>query len=163
MYLGKICCLSKILACPLKVGKCISSQQINYFVSVLTSIKSFARRTRMHSNIHRDIHTFLHTCMNSYIKTSGPVIPSTTDNRKIIFIHSGYFYSASLSSLLLRGAPDNRCKKRFLRFLLFKKKPFFNVFYFWECFLFSRNLFILLKLLKSYYKPAKFVHKATFQ
>src|SRR6218665_180731 len=66
---------------------------------------------------HRDIHTFLHTYMNSYIKTSGPIIPSTTDNRKIILIHSGYFYSASISPLLLRGAPDNRYKKRFLRFL----------------------------------------------
>src|SRR6218665_180587 len=142
MYLGKICCLSKILACPLKVGKCISSQQINDSVSVLTSIKSFARRTRMHSNIHRDIHTFLYTCMNSYIKTSGPIIPSTTDNRKIIFIRSGYFYSASLSPLLLRGAPDNRCKKRFLRFLLFKKTRFLTFFIFGNVFYFLVAKFI---------------------
>src|SRR6218665_1267141 len=118
----------------------------------------------MHSNIHRDIHTFLHTSMNSYIKTSGPIIPSTTDNRKIILFHSGYFYSASLSPLLLRGAPDNRCKKRFLRFLLFKKTRFLTFLFLGTFFIFSwRNLFILLKLLKSYYKPAKFVHKATFQ
>src|SRR6218665_3505308 len=127
-------------------------------------MKSFARRTRMHSNIHRDIHTFLPTCVNSYMKTSGPIIPSTTDNRNIIFIHSGYFYSASLSPLLLRGAPDNRCKKRFLRFLLFKKTRFLTFLFLGTFFIFSwRNLFILLKLLKSYYKPAKFVHKATFQ
>jgi len=38
--------------------------------------------------IYRDVHTFLHTCLNSYIKTSPPIIPSTTDNGKMIFIHS---------------------------------------------------------------------------
>src|SRR6218665_564806 len=38
--------------------------------------------------IYRDIHTILHTCMNSYIKTNLSIIPSTTDNGKVIFIHS---------------------------------------------------------------------------
>jgi len=50
----------------------ISSQQINYFVSVL----SFARRTHIHActptYVYRDIHTFMHTCMNSYIKARPP-------------------------------------------------------------------------------------------
>src|SRR6218665_1859923 len=104
--------LSKNLPCLQKVG--ISSQQINYFVSVLTLIKSFARRTHIHActptYVYRDIHTFMHTFMNSCIKTSPPIITSTTDtgeNDIHSFIQSGYFYSASLSPLLLRGAPDH--------------------------------------------------------
>src|SRR6218665_704160 len=65
-----------------------------------------------HTNIYtctlyRDIHTFLHTCMSSYIKQAPLIIPSITDNGKMIFIHSGYFYSASLRPLLLRNAPDH--------------------------------------------------------
>src|SRR6218665_1235228 len=38
--------------------------------------------------VYRDIHTFMHTCMNSYIKTSPPIITSTTDKGEMIFIHS---------------------------------------------------------------------------
>src|SRR6218665_197069 len=109
-------------------------------------IDKVIRQTYTHALQHTQrytiIHTFLHTCMNSYIKTSGPIIPSTTDNRKIIFIHSGYFYSASLSPLLLRGAPDNRCKKRFLRFLLFKKNRFLRFFIFGNVFHFLVAKFI---------------------
>src|SRR6218665_577829 len=62
------------------------------------------------THVYRDIHTFMHTCMNSYIKTSPLIITSTTDkgeNDIHSFIQSGYFYSASLSPLLLRGAPDH--------------------------------------------------------
>src|SRR6218665_2857415 len=34
----------------------------------------------MHTKyVYRDIHTFMHTCMNSYIKTSPPIITSTTE------------------------------------------------------------------------------------
>src|SRR6218665_2061123 len=60
--------------------------------------------------VYSDIHTFMHICMNSYIKTSPPIITSTTDkgeNDIHSCIDSGYFYSASLSPLLLRGAPDH--------------------------------------------------------
>src|SRR6218665_4000137 len=75
LYLSKICSLSKNLACRYKVG--ISSQQINYSVSVLTLIKSFARHTHIHActppYVYKAIHTFMHTCMNSYIKTSPPL------------------------------------------------------------------------------------------
>src|SRR6218665_2734852 len=78
LYLSKICSLSKNLACRYKVG--ISSHQINYSVSVLTLIKSFARHTHIHAckppYVYRAIHTFMHTCMNSYIKTSPPIITS---------------------------------------------------------------------------------------
>src|SRR6218665_1818861 len=78
LYLSKICSLSKNLACRYKVG--ISSQQINYSVSVLTLIKSFARHTHIHActppYVYRAIHTFMHTCMNSYLKTSSPIITS---------------------------------------------------------------------------------------
>src|SRR6218665_3172068 len=47
-------------------------------------------------------------------------------------------------------SPNHRCKKRFLRFLLFfYKNAFFNVFYFWERFLFSSGKFFYRT------KPAK--------
>src|SRR6218665_3226797 len=65
-----------------------------------------------HQHTYTEIYiaTFMHTCMNSYIKTSPLIITSTTDkgeNDIHSFIQSGYFYSASLSPLLLRGAPDH--------------------------------------------------------
>src|SRR6218665_1658646 len=56
------------------------------------------------------IQTFMHTFMNSYIKNKPPIITLTTDkgeNDIHLFIQSGYFYSASLSQLLIRGAPDH--------------------------------------------------------
>src|SRR6218665_4033008 len=59
----------------------------------------------------RDIHTFMHTCMNSYIKAKPLIITSTTDKGESdihSFIQSGYFYSVSLSPLLLRGAGPSR-------------------------------------------------------
>src|SRR6218665_2270975 len=65
--------------------------------------------TCMHTNIHIQRCTYIlaYMYMHEFIhKNKPPIIPSTTDNGKMIFIHSGYFYSASLSSLVLRGAPN---------------------------------------------------------
>src|SRR6218665_923806 len=46
---------------------CISAQQINYFVYVLTLIKSFARRTHIHActtiYIYRDIQLYIRSCI----------------------------------------------------------------------------------------------------
>src|SRR6218665_3882905 len=65
---------------------------------------------RTPSYIYRDIHTgrptIMHTCMNSDIKTSPPLSHRPQTMGKLYsFIHSGYFYSASLRPLLLIGAP----------------------------------------------------------
>src|SRR6218665_595985 len=54
--------------------------------------------TCMHTNIQRS--TYIIAYMHEFIHKNKPhIITSTTDNGKMIFIHSGYFYSASLSSL----------------------------------------------------------------
>src|SRR6218665_180321 len=63
-----------------------------------------------HQHTYTEIYIYMHAYayMSSYIKTSPPIITSTTDkgeNDIRSFIQSGYLYSASLSPLLLRGAP----------------------------------------------------------
>src|SRR6218665_3249588 len=66
--------------------------------------------TCMDTNIRIQIYTYMHAYMSSYIKISPPIITSTTDkgeNDIYSFIQFGYLYSASLSPLLLRGAPDH--------------------------------------------------------
>src|SRR6218665_2027110 len=53
--------------------------------------------------MYRDIHTFLHACINSYIKASPshyPINHRQWENDIHSFIHSGYFFSASLNPLL---------------------------------------------------------------
>ena len=79
-------------------------------------MKSFARRTHigLHACTSTYIYTYteiyIHSCIQEFIhKGKPPIIPQTTDNGKVIFIHFGYFYSASLTplGLLLRGAPDH--------------------------------------------------------
>src|SRR6218665_577046 len=60
--------------------------------------------TCMHTSIHIQRYTYILAYMHEFIhKTSFSIIPSTIDNGKMIFIHSRYFYSVSLSPLLLRG------------------------------------------------------------
>src|SRR6218665_2275556 len=72
----------------------ISSQQINYFVSVLTLIKSFARRTCTFTHIRTCtpiyIYRDIHTCMNSYIKQAlhYPIDHRQWENDIDSFIHS---------------------------------------------------------------------------
>src|SRR6218665_4159622 len=54
----------------------------------------------MDTNIRIQRYTYMHAYMSSYIKTSPPIITSTTDkgeNDIHSFIQSGYLYSASLS------------------------------------------------------------------
>src|SRR6218665_33347 len=71
----------------------------------------FARRTHIHActptYIYRDTGpTYILANMQEFIhKNKPPTIPSTADNGKMVFIYSGYFHSASLSPLLLRGTP----------------------------------------------------------
>src|SRR6218665_1621450 len=68
--------------------------------------------TCIHTNIHRPIQRYTYILAYMYMlefihKTTSPIIPTTTDNGKMIFIHSGNFYSASLSPLLLKVVPDH--------------------------------------------------------
>ena len=60
---------------------------------------------------------------------------------------------------------NHRCKKTFFTFfIIFYKKRIFNVFYFWERFLFSSGeFFYRTKPAKNPTKPAKFLHKTTFK
>ena len=55
--------------------------------------------------------------MNSYLKTSPhyPVDNRQWENDIHSLIHSGYFYSASSSPLLLRGTPESRPQQLTLR------------------------------------------------
>ena len=48
----------------------------------------------MHTNIHIQRYTYILAYMHEFIHKNypTPIIPSTTDNGKMIFIHSGYFY-----------------------------------------------------------------------
>ena len=51
-------------------------------------------------NTENQRYTYILAYMHKFIhKSKPPIIPSTTDNGKMIFIYSGYFYSASLSPL----------------------------------------------------------------
>src|SRR6218665_2213013 len=61
------------------------------------------------TNIFRDIHTFLHKCMNSYIKQAPfpPIMPSSTDNGKMIFIHSFRIFLKRL----FKSTTTRRCSR----------------------------------------------------
>src|SRR6218665_435258 len=66
----------------------------------------------MRTNIRIQRYTYIHAYMHELIHKNKlpPIITSTTDkgeNDIHSFNQSGYFYSASLSPLLLRGAPEH--------------------------------------------------------
>src|SRR6218665_2891607 len=65
----------------------------------------------MHGHQHTYTEIYIHSCIHEFIhKNKPPIITSTTDkgeNDIHSFIQFGYLYSASLSPLLLRGAPDH--------------------------------------------------------
>src|SRR6218665_656864 len=54
-------------------------------------IRQTYTRTCMHANIHIQRCTYILAYLHEFIhKNKPPIIPSTTDNGKMIFIHSGY-------------------------------------------------------------------------
>ena len=70
-------------------------------------IDKVIRQTDTYTCMHINIHIQRYTCILAYMhefihKNKPPIIPSTTDNGKMIFIHSGYFYSASKSTTAQR-------------------------------------------------------------
>src|SRR6218665_2842418 len=87
------------------IGSDVSLNRMQFCI-LTEDVTQSSPHTYIHMRVHQHTYTeiYIHSCktMNSYIKASPP---STTDNGKIIFIHSGYSYNASLSPLL-RGAPD---------------------------------------------------------
>src|SRR6218665_572374 len=49
---------------------------------------------QLHTNIHVQRYTHILAYLHEFKhKSKPPVIPSTTDNGKMIFVHSGYFYN----------------------------------------------------------------------
>src|SRR6218665_3387719 len=95
----------------------LTTNQLFYF---RFDIDKVIRQTYTHAHQHTYTEIYIHSCMHvsegrKLYRTTllhmhefihkykpPPIIPSTTDNGKMIFIHSGYF---SLSPLLL--APDH--------------------------------------------------------
>src|SRR6218665_1853732 len=75
----------------------------------------------MHTNTRIQRYTYIHAYMHEFIhKNKPPIITSTTEKGKIIFIHlfiqSGYLYSASLCPLLLRRSrPQSLTVSEFTR------------------------------------------------
>src|SRR6218665_269546 len=66
----------------------------------------------MHGHQHTYTEIYIHACIHEFIHKNKPppIITSTTDkgeNDIHSFIQSEYLHSASLSPLLLRGAPDH--------------------------------------------------------
>src|SRR6218665_788222 len=73
-----------------------------------TSLPSTQETQKCENDSHIQRYKYILAYMHAFIhKNKLPNIQSTTDNGEMILIHSGYFYSASLSKLLLRGAPDH--------------------------------------------------------
>src|SRR6218665_3010580 len=72
-------------------------------------IRQTYTHTCMHTNIHLQRCTNILAYMHEFIHKNKPPLSHRpqTMGKRYSFIHSGYFYRASLSPLLLRGAPDH--------------------------------------------------------
>jgi len=72
-------------------------------------IRQTYTHTCMHTNIHIQRYTYILAYMHEFIQKSKPPLSHQphTMGKWYSFVHSGYFYSASLSPLLFRGAPDH--------------------------------------------------------
>ena len=90
-----------------------TNQLFSFSFDIDKVIRQTYTHAHMHTNIHIHRYTYILAHMHEFIHKIKPplIIPSTTDNRKTIFIHPGYFYSASLSPLLLRGQRRSRIQQ----------------------------------------------------